>query len=135
VTKGIGVVLLLGSLAYAADCPLTIEKVSPGSGTPGRESLIVHMRNTTDKTITALKLSSEFFDAVHDPVGLPAFGMFEEKVLPGNKKNLVWKFDVTTSQEYVQMKSTTVKVQKLAFSDGSVWEDQHHACSAEWSRK
>ena len=136
-TKSIVLAVLISvSTCFAVECPVTIKKVSkgPGAGEDG-QAFFVQVKNTTDKTVTAVKLSSQFYDATHDPSQLPAVGMFEEKVSPGKEKKLWWKFDALYSRQFPLWKSATVDVEKLTFADGSVWEDQKQECSAQWSRK
>ena len=136
-TKSIVLAVLISvGTCFAVECPVTIQKVSrgPGEGEDG-QAFFVHIKNTTDKTVTSVKLSSQFYDATHDPSQLPAVGMFEEKVSPGKEKKLWWRFDAEYSRQFPSWKSATVDVEKLTFADGSVWEDQKHECSAQWSRK
>lgn len=132
--KTVVAVLLFTGMCLAANakpqaCPVQFTEVNPYSPMSHgyRAVLIVKAKNVSGKDIDGLKLTGAYFDATND-----AHPLLEPLSIGSIKAGKqAYTEAVTSSQEFFQYSKDGMEVylSKVAFSDGSTWQDDgSHEC-------
>lgn len=121
--------LALAPLASPAQsCPVTVEKINPratfGAGAEDPWGLFLYVRyaNSSTKQIEAVRFSVVFSDIISNGKRSVWDYVDDRRVKPGSRKDAIWG-DGVYIHELGRSAKATVHLLRVAFSDGSKWEE------------